>query len=64
MGTVAHPHRQPRRGSRSITPELLYTGITDIDLRLRVSWLMGGAGAEFVDKQNSRRLELMARYYS
>ncbi|MBI4754006.1 MAG: hypothetical protein HY778_00970 [Betaproteobacteria bacterium] len=50
-------------GSRSVTPELLYTGITNLDLRLRFTWLTGGAGTEFGEKQNSRRVELMARVY-
>lgn len=49
--------------SYSLTPELLYTGITNLDLRLRAAWLHGGAGTEFGEKQNVRKLELMARYY-
>lgn len=49
--------------SWSLTPELLYTGITNLDLRLRATWLHGGAGSEFGEKQNRRRLELMARFY-
>ncbi len=49
--------------SASLTPELLYTGITNLDLRLRASWLSGKAGSEFGEKQNARRLELMARFY-
>jgi len=49
--------------SYSLTPELLYTGVTNLDLRLRATWLNGGAGTEFGEKQNSRRLELMARFY-
>ena len=49
--------------SYSLTPELLYTGINNLDLRLRAAWLNGGNGTEFGEKQNSRRLELMARFY-
>lgn len=49
--------------SYSLTPELLYTGVTNVDFRLRAAWLNGGAGTEFGEKQNSRRLELMARFY-
>ncbi|MDO8933083.1 MAG: porin [Rhodocyclaceae bacterium] len=49
--------------SYSLTPELLYTGVTNLDLRLRASWLSGKAGSEFGEKQNARRLELVARYY-
>ncbi|MBI4753994.1 MAG: hypothetical protein HY778_00910 [Betaproteobacteria bacterium] len=50
-------------GSRSVTPELLYTGITNLDLRLRFMLLTGGANTEFGEKQNSRRVEVMARVY-
>lgn len=49
--------------SWSLTPELLYNGITNLDLRLRATWLKGSAGSEFGEKQNARKLELMARYY-
>ncbi|MBI4998938.1 MAG: hypothetical protein HZC22_18965 [Rhodocyclales bacterium] len=50
-------------GSHSVTPELLYTGITNLDLRLRAIWLHGKANTEFGEKQNARKLELMARFY-
>lgn len=49
--------------SWSLAPELLYTGITNLDLRLRATWLKGGSGTEFGEKQNARKLELMARFY-
>lgn len=49
--------------SFSVTPELLYTGITNVELRLRAFFLKGGANTEFGEKQNSQRLELMARIY-
>lgn len=49
--------------SWSLTPELLYTGVTNLDLRLRATWLKGGSGTEFGEKQNERKLELMARFY-
>jgi hypothetical protein len=49
--------------STSITPELLYTGIKDIELRLRAVILTGGAGTEFGERQNSRRFEFRARFY-
>jgi hypothetical protein len=49
--------------SWSLTPELLYTGITNLDLRLRATWLKGGSGTEFGEKQTARKLELMARFY-
>jgi hypothetical protein len=49
--------------STSIAPELLYTGINNIELRLRAFFLNGGAGTEFGERQNSRRIELQARLY-
>ncbi|MCX7173676.1 MAG: hypothetical protein NT159_07100 [Proteobacteria bacterium] len=49
--------------SYSLTPELLYTGITNLDLRMRATWVKGGIGSDFGEKQNSRKFELMMRYY-
>ncbi|HJW81600.1 MAG TPA: hypothetical protein VJ396_05085, partial [Acidiferrobacterales bacterium] len=50
-------------GSRSIAPELLYTGVTNLELRLRTLFLSGDRLTDFGEKQNDRRLELRARYY-
>jgi hypothetical protein len=50
-------------GSFSITPELLYTGITNVELRLRLFLLHGRENADFGEKQSARRLELRARLY-
>lgn len=49
--------------SWSLSPELLYTGITNLDLRLRATWLHGSEYSEFGEKQNRRRLELLVRFY-
>jgi len=49
--------------SYSIAPELLYTGVTNLELRFRVFWLSGARLTDFGEKQNDRRLELRARYY-
>ncbi len=49
--------------SFQINPELLYTGIKNLELRLRFFALLGGSGTEFGEKANSRRLELRVRYY-
>ena len=49
--------------SASIVPELLYTGVTNLELRARAFFLSGGNGTEFGEKQNSRRIELQARLY-
>ena len=45
------------------TPELLYTGIKNLDLRLRLYLLHGETSTDFGEKPNSRKLELYARYY-
>jgi len=49
--------------SFQITPELLYTGIKNLDLRLRLYLLHGETSTDFGEKPNSRKLELYARYY-
>ena len=50
-------------GSFSAAPELLYTGFTNVELRLRFFYLKGGELSDFGEKQNSRRIELRARLY-
>lgn len=49
--------------SYQITPELLYTGWQDVELRLRAIWLQGGELSDFGAKPASRRLELLLRLY-
>ena len=49
--------------SYSLGPELTYTGITNLDLRLRLFALQGGRLADFGEKLNEQRIELRARYY-
>jgi len=49
--------------SFQLTPELDYTGINNLELRLRAFLLQGGSGTDFGEKQMSRRLELYAKYY-
>jgi hypothetical protein len=49
--------------SYQITPELLYTGVKNLDLRLRFLMLHGGGLTDFGEKQNSRKIEFYARYY-
>jgi hypothetical protein len=46
-----------------ITPELLYTGINNLELRLKLFMLQGGSSTDFGEKQNRRKLEFYARYY-
>ncbi|MEN8199109.1 MAG: hypothetical protein ABFR63_03445 [Thermodesulfobacteriota bacterium] len=49
--------------SYSLTPELLYTGFTDWEIRLRFSYLNGGGHSEYGAKANSNKLELRLRYF-
>jgi len=50
-------------GSFSLSPELLYTAVTNLEVRLKGIWLEGDRLSEFGEKQNDWRLELRVRYY-
>jgi hypothetical protein len=50
-------------GSWQITPEVSYTGFTNVELRARLILLGGPTDAEFTEKASSSRLELTARFY-
>ena len=49
--------------SVSLSPELLYTGVTNLELRLKAAFLTGERLSEFGEKQNDYRVEFRARYY-
>jgi hypothetical protein len=49
--------------SFSLSPELLYTGITNLELRLKASFLSGQRLSEYGEKQNDYRVEARVRYY-
>jgi hypothetical protein len=49
--------------SFSFSPELLYTGFTNWELRLKGTALVGQKGTEFGEKPNDYRVELRLRYY-
>ncbi len=49
--------------SWSLTPELLYTGITNWELRLRTGIIVGARNSDFGEKQNDYRIELRVGYY-
>jgi len=49
--------------SFSVTPELLYTGITNLELRLKGTAVLGAPGSEYGEKQNDARIELRVRYF-
>ncbi len=49
--------------SYSLSPELLYTGITNLELRLKGGIIVGSRQTEYGEKQNDYRIELRVRYY-
>ena len=49
--------------SLSIGPELLYTGIKNLELRLKATFLTGSSYTEFGEKLNNSRMEFRVRYY-
>jgi hypothetical protein len=49
--------------SWSLTPELLYTGITNWEFRLRTGIIVGARNSDFGEKQNDYRIELRVGYY-
>ncbi len=49
--------------SFSLSPEAVYTGFTNWELRLRFSLLEGASFTEYGEKQNENKLELRARYF-
>ena len=49
--------------SATITPEIVYTGFTNWELRLRYSTLLGSDYSEYGEKQNSSKVELRLRYF-
>ena len=49
--------------SFTLSPEILYAPLSNLELRLKGSWLHGGALSEYGEKQNDWRLELRLRFY-
>ncbi|MEN6321609.1 MAG: hypothetical protein ABFD82_23035 [Syntrophaceae bacterium] len=49
--------------SCSLSPEVLYTRFTNVELRLKAIFLIGGKDSEFGEKQNDYRLEFRVGYY-
>jgi hypothetical protein len=49
--------------SFSLSPELMYTGITNLELRLKAVFINGEQFSEYGEKQNDYRVEARARYY-
>jgi hypothetical protein len=50
-------------GSFSVTPELLYRGITNLELRLRAAVLVGGEDSDFGERAQDARVELRVRHF-
>jgi len=49
--------------SYSMSPELVYTGFTNWEMRLRLSYLNGSTDSEYGEKLNSNKLEFRLRYF-
>lgn len=49
--------------SFSLSPELLYTGITNLELRFKMTFIAGERYSEYGEKQNDYRADFRARYY-
>jgi hypothetical protein len=50
-------------GSWQLTPELLYAGWRNVEIRARAYLLHGGNGTDFGEKQNRRKFEVYLRRY-
>jgi hypothetical protein len=49
--------------SYSISPEMIYTGINNLELRFKAALLHGDDNTEFAEKRNEQRYELRVRYF-
>ena len=49
--------------SYSLSPEAVYTGFTNVEMRLRFLMLKGSSFTEYGEKQNENKLELRLRYF-
>jgi len=49
--------------SFTLSPEIVYTRITNLELRLKASFIAGSADTEYGEKPNDYRLELRVGYY-
>jgi hypothetical protein len=49
--------------SFSLSPEVLYAGITNLEVRLKTALLSGQRNSEYGEKRNDYRAELRIRYY-
>jgi hypothetical protein len=49
-------------GSSAATPELAYLGVTNLELRLRATWLSGARLTDFGERPSQSRADLRVRY--
>jgi len=49
--------------SFSIAPEVLYTGIKNLELRLKTTFLVGDSYTEYGEKLSNYRIEFRVRYH-
>lgn len=49
--------------SFSLSPELVWTRVTNLELRLKAMFLVGPSGTEFGEKAGNAKVELRCRYY-
>jgi len=50
-------------GSFNLIPEIIYTGVTNLELRFRINLLAGNEGTEYGEKPNRWKTEARARYF-
>jgi len=50
-------------GSFNLIPEAVYTGVENLEIRARMSLLVGGSGTEYGEKINDWKLEFRGRYF-
>ena len=50
-------------GSFNLVPEVIYTGVQNLELRTRLNMLFGGVATEYGDKVNDWRIEFRLRYF-
>lgn len=50
-------------GSASLVPEVIYTGITDLEMRGRLALLTGGRHTDYGERPNDWRVEFRLRYF-
>ena len=50
-------------GSFNLVPEVIYTGVQNLEVRTRLNLLVGGVATEYGEKVNDWRIEVRLRYF-